>query len=250
MLEKASANHEVMTDHVAKFLVMNDCLSGLSEHGQRYAIGAAVSYIVDILRIACLQEKRYEYVIRDVEERLGKSKRSPWSMVVGMDTSAEPASHRATQTCAQELAVLPPFMDVATQARRIQLAYEAMGTEKSSLCHTHIVSEGSACMHTHGPYILSLLQRCAYGEVRSKVLLTIGMMLPPELVDEVLQLALLAEGLPVEPQIYGQRQYLADKPGRSTVCSVMRIYRRWYWGSKTNRDNCTCPKCQVRDRDK
>ena len=73
--------------------------------------------------------------------------------------------------------------------------------------------------------MLSILRRRAYGEVRSKVMLTMGVFLPAELALEIVGYALIAVDLPAEP-----RQYLEPDPlhafGRTEMCEVFRYIQR------------------------
>lgn len=42
----------------------------------------------------------------------------------------------------------------------------------------------------------------AYAEVRAKVMLTIGTILPSELTELMVEAALVAEGMPLDPRVY------------------------------------------------
>lgn len=105
-----------------------------------------------------------------------------------------------------------PFLDFAGHARRIRGA----GWDDVTLevCGLDELRDG--CFHTGSQPILNLVHRGAYGEVRSKVLLTVGALLPPKLTELVLQNAFVAEDLPAERswcasersalQEYGERE--------------------------------------------
>lgn len=58
------------------------------------------------------------------------------------------------------------------------------------------------CRHTWSLASLQVLQMHAYAEVRAKVMLTIGTILPSELTELMVEAALVAEGMPLDPRVY------------------------------------------------
>ena len=117
---------------------------------------------------------------------------------------------------------LPPFSDLAGIARKFREAYRQNG---SNPCDSE-ASDPPECFHTNSAFTLALLQRSAYGEVRGKVMLTAGVLLPAELTDEIVEYALVAEGLPAELQEYRSkhilRHYELEQP-----CEVIKENRKW-----------------------
>lgn len=77
------------------------------------------------------------------------------------------------------------------------------------------------CGHTESAAIVQYLQIKAHGEIRTKILLTIGTLLPADVVELVIEAALVAEGLSVNPLVCVTVKGKADvRP--EYVCEVMK----------------------------
>ena len=105
-------------------------------------------------------------------------------------------------------------LDVVDAAKQCREAYFSSQEE----CIYSQLRGTPRCGHTESAKILQYLQMKAYNEVRTKVLLTIGTLLPADVVELLVEAALVAEGLPVDLRIYAiadgkaivGRQYFCD----------------------------------------
>lgn len=79
------------------------------------------------------------------------------------------------------------------------------------------------CFHRSSVDLLEWLQRKAWSEIRSKVMLTTGTLLPAELNERVFELALKSEDIPFDPSV----------KGRATLDSTDFFRRRKTWNRKT-----------------
>lgn len=57
------------------------------------------------------------------------------------------------------------------------------------------------CYHLYNLNLLELLHKKAFGEVKSKVFLTIGTVLPTELTEQIFEFVMAAEEVPLEPRV-------------------------------------------------
>ena len=88
------------------------------------------------------------------------------------------------------------FWDFASSARILRTAYMAQQR------HTECPIFGGCCFHMISIDVLYWLQINAWTEIRTKILLTVGTILPPELTNEVITYTLAAEGMPPNPEVW------------------------------------------------
>lgn len=100
---------------------------------------------------------------------------------------------------------LPPFLDLPAVARKLLHAYKSVDTHT---CGQARWSEEWQCAHLTIAEGLEYVMKEAYTEVRGKLALTVGTMLPTELLEEVIHFALVAEELPTEIPVYSRKPEL------------------------------------------
>ena len=89
-------------------------------------------------------------------------------------------------------------------------------------------SKAPPCFHTNSITMLSWLQKRAWGEIRAKVLLTIGTFLPAELAEQIIECVLDAEEIPYRPVVL-------EKPTIESPELRQEGYRRARHGTRTKR---------------
>lgn len=190
-------------DHARKMLWLADTLHDLPG-GERLALRVIVSYVTELLLSTALCTSAYVTVHDRLQHRLSQR------IHLRGDKSKRGAKTR-------------PFLDLAGAASQLLAVYLTTDYDdpnhEDSLC-VYNEHGGRECFHTGSRPILKSLLQSAYGEVRSKVMLTIGTLLPAELADEVVGWALVAEGLPSRPQEYVATDVLTDF-GLLNICPVM-----------------------------
>ena len=100
---------------------------------------------------------------------------------------------------------LKVFWDIPMAVRTLRAAYDDKQASKDDeLCVTkawgYTLVE-RACFHKSSLPLLEWLQKRAWSEVRVKIMLTIGTVLPTELAQRVFECAMEAEDLPIDPQV-------------------------------------------------
>lgn len=91
----------------------------------------------------------------------------------------------------------PDFYDYAAAVRELSVAMATTsGCPRSSNS-----DDDDYCYHMLNLSTLEFLHKQAYSEVRAKVFLTVGSQLPVELTEQVFELALQAEGVPLDPRV-------------------------------------------------
>lgn len=75
--------------------------------------------------------------------------------------------------------------------------YWDFAAARRELWDTWVTKESPTCWHRQTLKLLEFVQKRAYGEIRAKVMLTIGTKLPPELTESVFERAMLAEEAPL-----------------------------------------------------
>lgn len=164
---------ENVATEIHKFWAFAEDLYRLPRHGQPLALDVTVSYITDVLR------------------RLGANDDVHFTdlgLVVRLDT-------RVVSDGGPD-GSLRSFLNIAAAGRRLRAAYLEQDAADRKVCDAGASHTSPWCFHTAAKPGLRMLQKAAYGEVRAKVMLTIGTLLPAELAELVVEYAMIAEGLP------------------------------------------------------
>lgn len=125
--------------------------------GERAALDMAILYVTEVLRHSATKPWTYGYFQQVLKERLFFDCRTRLANVGGEGT----------------------YLDSAEAARKFDEQYKRQPQGDEELCR-RIGSDKQdmKCFHTAAAPILALLRRQAYGEVRGKVMLTAGTVLP------------------------------------------------------------------------
>lgn len=119
-------------------------------------------------------------------------------------------------------------VDFAAASRRLWCSVQAYGCIKNNLDRRSVF--GSRNCHRAASFkMLHDLQTRAWGQVRARVLLTIGILVPKEVCDEIFQFALAAEQIPHDPRV---------------VMPNDRVGRTWRAGDRQSavRPEYRCPR--------
>lgn len=190
-------DEDLQDEQPAKVALLLDWLAESTDEGRELAIPAAVKYLTHGLRTTKLQRKSF----RHLEHNL-----NIWLGIYGLP----PASTIEEQRQQREDLCRVDFADLA---RQITYAGWEEGDDDqikatSELCEDR--PDHHECYHTCSMPILNLLRRCAWGQARGRVMLTVGTQLPPELTEEVFEYALVAEDLPLDKEYYVEGSALAE----------------------------------------
>ena len=91
------------------------------------------------------------------------------------------------------------FWNFSLALRILRPAYLDKSAAKAD--HLCRLNENNSCFHSLSLPMLGWLQRKAWSEVRAKVLLTAGAVLPSELIERVFEYAIEAECIPTDPRV-------------------------------------------------
>lgn len=94
----------------------------------------------------------------------------------------------------------PDFYDYAAAVRELSTGLAAECLKEQS--------EYNSCYHVLNLDTLDFLHKQAYGEVRTKMFLTVGSQLPMELTEHIFELAMQAEGVPLDPKVRDTKRTL------------------------------------------
>lgn len=178
--------------------------------GEPLALDALMVYVTEVLRHTVLVCPAYDAVLQNLKQTLR-------------------TDHDAQHEIQAQLSTKRPFFELARLARQLRGLWKKFEDGQYEACeHMQGFWSKAECFHTGSFEMLNLLQRSAYGEVRSNVFLTVRTMLPAELTEEIAQYALVAEGLPVEPCEYVAKDLL-DAYGEAGTCPVLQ---RLIWEKK------------------
>lgn len=197
--------------------------------GRRCALFAHAFYIENFLRRAKGNLPLWEKLLKRSRSMLFDAL-SPRSLA---EPLSEPESDgEDTPDCLSVQTQAPDFLDLPELFRQLRSTYCSIRRG----CPPPQADAG-ACVHTVLADFLSPLQRKAYGEVRAKVMLTIGTRLPAELSELVFEYTLAGEDLPQGHKSYGgRRDYdgfgVADICGTTQQVKKNDAYREKIWASK------------------
>lgn len=172
-------HHENAPLQITKFLLLLRSLRRV-RHDQRLALDAAVSYITQALRY--LMENSFAFV----------------------EFHCKIAHLLGTAGLGWKRVANAPFLHATAAARSLRTAFFEQEKKDTAICYISAEQDMSHCFHTGAEPILKVLEKAAYNEVRDKVVVTIGTMvtnatgtrLPAELVEQTVEFAAVAEGLP------------------------------------------------------
>ncbi|KAK3674059.1 hypothetical protein LTR78_005906 [Recurvomyces mirabilis] len=103
----------------------------------------------------------------------------------------------------------PSYWDFASVLRELKASYSEATCEYDGDRSDEADEDESytrACFHKDSIDLLEWLQKKAWQEVRTKVATTAGSRLPVELVDQIMECALHAESIPLEPTVRTMRE--------------------------------------------
>ena len=211
-------------DHADKVIWLANELGGLPQ-GVRPSLEVLISYVTDFLRWTAKRRTPYTRVRLRLEEGFGIQSSptpSPWSSPEMLSASSPASSPASSDEAKDTVPDGNSFQDLAALARQLSAAY--LNTDKCEEFRDW--DEEPACFHTATARMLDILQQNSYGEIRAKVMLTIGTVFPPELAESIVEYALIAEGLPTNPSAYKSRDILDDHR-LERRCQVMHDIARW-----------------------
>ncbi|KAK3614408.1 hypothetical protein LTR56_023377 [Elasticomyces elasticus] len=90
----------------------------------------------------------------------------------------------------------PEDYDCSSAHRELRRAYSSVDCHLIPAMKVHLEDGHQLCFHMHSERMLCLLAKGAYGEIKHKVWLAVGLYLPEELAEQVFLSALAVEEVP------------------------------------------------------